>query len=159
MLHYADIINHTKDRAEMAHAEHEVIINKPTGEVFNFLADGLNNPKWRPEVIRISLNSGQSGQVGARYSQTLKGPGGRNISGDYQITVSVPEKELAFIVTSGPARPTGRFIFEHTQTGTKVTFVLDYQPSGFAKLLGPVIQKTMVRETGSLDTLKRMLER
>ena len=74
----------------MAHAENEVIINKPVPEVYSFLADGTNNTKWRPGVVSIELSSGQAGQEGALYKQTLKGPGGRNIDGDYKITVANP---------------------------------------------------------------------
>lgn len=32
----------------MAHAESQITINRPAHEVYTFLADGLNNPKWRP---------------------------------------------------------------------------------------------------------------
>ena len=34
----------------MAHAENEVTINRPAPEVYAFLADVLNNPKWRSGV-------------------------------------------------------------------------------------------------------------
>ena len=87
----------------MAHAENEAMINKPVPKVYSFLADGTNNTEWRPGVVSIELSSGQAGQVGALYKQTLKGPGGRNIDGDYKITVANPNKELSFVVTAGPA--------------------------------------------------------
>lgn len=45
----------------MAHAENEVIINKPVPEVYSFLADGTNNTEWRPGVVSIELTSGQAG--------------------------------------------------------------------------------------------------
>lgn len=142
----------------MAHAENEVIINKPVPEVYSFLADGTNNTRWRPGVVSIELSSGQAGQVGALYKQTLKGPGGRNIDGDYKITVANPNKELSFVVTAGPARPSGSYYFESVDNGTKLKFVLDYQPKGLAILMGPMITRTMRSEVANLANLKQLLE-
>jgi uncharacterized membrane protein len=142
----------------MAHAENEIIINKPVADVYAFVADGLNNPSWRPGVMNIELASGQIGQVGTQYKQIMKGPAGRNIEGDYKITAAVPNKELSFAVTAGPARPTGSYVFEVMPTGTKVTFILDFQPKGLAKLMGSMIQKTMIGEVAQLTNLKQLLE-
>ena len=41
----------------MAHAKHTVTVPCPIGEVYDFLADGLNDPKWRPDVIEVHLES------------------------------------------------------------------------------------------------------
>lgn len=142
----------------MAHDENQIEINKPITTVYNFLADGLNNPKWRPGVISIELKSGNASQSGAEYKQVLKGPGGRNIDGDYKITTVVPDKELSFVVTAGPARPTGNYYFEPTAKGTKIKFVLDFRPKGLAKLMGPMINKTMKKEVSQLSALKKVLE-
>jgi len=58
----------------MLSAEHEVTIARPVAEVFAFVADGLNAPKWRPGVLDISLASGTG--LGSVYKQGVKGPGG-----------------------------------------------------------------------------------
>lgn len=60
----------------MANAANAITIDRPVAEVYRFLADGLNNPKWQSAVISISLASGSAGAVGAVYKQTLKGPFG-----------------------------------------------------------------------------------
>lgn len=94
----------------MAHAENEITIDRPAAEVYDFLADGLNNTAWRSGVKDIELASGDAGQLGAVYSQTLTGPRGRPIQGDYRITVAEPGRLLAFNVVAGPARPHGDYI-------------------------------------------------
>jgi uncharacterized membrane protein len=142
----------------MAHAENLIVINKPVSEVFGFLADGLNNPKWRAGVVDIKLKSGAAGRVGAEYRQVLKGPFGRNIDGDYRLLTVNQDKELKFVVTSGPARPTGEYLFEQQGGSTKLTFVLDYQTKGLAKLMEPMIQRTMNSEVAALSKLKQVLE-
>jgi uncharacterized membrane protein len=142
----------------MAHAESEVTINRPAEAVFNFLSDGLNNPKWRPGVVSIQLASGSSGESGAIYNQVMKGPGGRNIAGDYQLTQVIPGKELGFKVIAGPARPTGVYYFESNGDTTTVKFSLDLQPKGLMRLMSPMIQKTMQGEVALLSNLKQVLE-
>ncbi|HEV2412647.1 MAG TPA: SRPBCC family protein [Candidatus Saccharimonadales bacterium] len=142
----------------MAHADYTVTVNKSAALVFNFLVDGLNNPKWRDAVIDISLKSGVKGTVGAEYSQTLKGPGGRRIAGDYKLTAVQPNSHIGFVVTTGPARPTGDFSLKESTGKTSITFSLDYQTKGLAKLMEPMITKTMKNEVACLDKLKQVLE-
>lgn len=142
----------------MAHAENQITIHKPISEVYEFVADGLNNPKWRAAVISIQLAGGNAGEVGAEYAQTLKGPGGRQIQGDYRITKAESNKEINFVVIAGPARPEGRYLFEALPDGTKVSFSLDLQPKGLMKFMNGMITKTMEAEVGNLATLKQVLE-
>jgi hypothetical protein len=46
-------------------ASQSVTINRPASDVFAFVADGENEPKWRPGVLDIQHVSGQG--VGAVY--------------------------------------------------------------------------------------------
>ena len=90
----------------MPSAEHTVTIARPIDEVYAFVADGTNNPRWHSGVIEISRTSEQDG-LGATYRQVLTGPGGRRIDGDYRVTAYDPPRRLGFEVTAGPARPKG----------------------------------------------------
>jgi hypothetical protein len=57
----------------MAHAEEIVILDRPIAEVFAFLAYGLNEPKWRPEVSDVRLASTSSTSVTFTLDLTPKG--------------------------------------------------------------------------------------
>lgn len=142
----------------MAHAESQITIARSPEAVYAFLADGLNNPKWRSGIQAISLRSGAAGSVGAVYQQTLSGPGGRPIAGDYEITEARPGEYLAFQVVAGPARPVGEYRLSQDATGTLVQFTLDVQPRGLMKLAGPMIERTMRHEVSQLTSLKASLE-
>ncbi len=74
----------------MAHAEGNITIDRPVDEVFDFIADGLNNPFWRTSVMDIQRVPDKPLGVGAVFKQGLKGPGGR-IDGDYEIVESQPQ--------------------------------------------------------------------
>jgi len=141
----------------MPSAERTVTINRPVDEVFRFVSDGRNARHWRAGVLDVDLVSGSG--VGARYSQGVKGPGGRRIAADYEITEYEPNKKIAFRATAGPIRPTGSFTFEGIGTGTILTFRLDAELGGLQRLLmGGVVQSTMNAEMGALDRMKELLE-
>ena len=143
----------------MPHAEHSVTIDRPANEIFEYLADGTHNSQWRSGVLEIERTSVQEGQ-GASYRQVLSGPGGRRIDGDYRVTVFEPPRRLEFVVTAGPARPTGVFeLTANDERSTQVRFALDLQPTGVMKLMTPMIGKQMRTEVSQLDRLKSILER
>jgi len=72
----------------VAHAENSVVVNRPSQEVFGFLADGERSPEWRSGVVEIKKVSGEG--VGTIYRQRVKGPGGRPVAADYRITEYQP---------------------------------------------------------------------
>lgn len=137
----------------MAHAEGSITIERPVNVVFNFLADGMNNPHWRPTVTDIQRVPGKP----TTFKQGLKGPGGR-IDGDYEITESKPNELITFQVIAGPARPTGTYKFEAVGNSTRLTFTLHFEPKGMAKLMDPMISATMRSEVAMLSNLKAYLE-
>jgi hypothetical protein len=88
-----------------------------------------------------------------------KGPIGRRIAADYEITVFEPNRRLEFRTTKGPGRPHGRYDFGEVTEGTRLTFSLDAQPMGLWRLiLGGAMQATMDAEVKNLNNLKRILE-
>jgi uncharacterized protein YndB with AHSA1/START domain len=141
----------------MAHAENRIVIDRPAKEVFDFLLDGANNPKWRTGILDIQRKPGTPPGVGAAFTQGMKGPTGR-IDADYVVRECVPGSLIRFEVTAGPARPTGVFALEKKGTSTEVTFTLDFQPKGLAKLMDPMIAKQMRVEVAALEGLKKHLE-
>ena len=135
----------------MARAKHTVTVPRPIGEVYDFLADGLNEPKWRPDVTDVHLASGSASSLGAVYAQTMRGPGGRPIKGDYRITLTEVPTRLDFEVVAGPARPTGSFeLVKLWPKSTEVSFTLDLIPKGLMKLMGGMIAKQVESEAAAI---------
>ena len=96
---------------------------------------------------------------GAIVLQTMKGPGGRKIAGDYEIVECVAPSTIRFQVIAGPARPKENFKLEAQAGATSLTFILDLVPRGFARLMAGMIERQMRSEVRSLATLKVVLER
>jgi uncharacterized membrane protein len=140
----------------MPRASSEIVINRPRDDVFAFLADFENDPQWRTGVLDLKLVSGSG--IGARYAQGVKGPGGRRIHADIEITELTPSETIAFQTVTGPVRPRGRYQLTVVDGGTRVRFELEADVNGLKRLIAPMVQKSMNKEVGQLDRLKRVIE-
>jgi uncharacterized membrane protein len=138
-------------------ASKEIVVERPVEEVFAFLADAENDPQWRPGVVDIKKVSG--GDEGAVYEQGVKGPGGRRIAADFEITEHRANELIAFRTIKGPVRPTGRVEVRPEGAATRVRFSLDAELRGAKRwFMGRMVQKSIANEVGSLANLKRVLE-
>ena len=140
----------------MPSAENSIVIERPRPDVFAFVANHENDVKWRPGVLDIERASGQ-GQ-GEIWRQGLKGPMGRRIDGDFEVTAYQEGSLLAFRTLGGPVQPEGSYRFEDANSGTRVTFSLNASLRGPQKLMAPLVAKSMRKQVGALATLKRVLE-
>lgn len=141
----------------MPSASRSVTIARPPADVFAFVSDGTTAPQWRSGVTDVALQSGSG--LGAQYRQGVKGPGGRRVDADYEITAWEPDRRLAFAATAGPVRPTGEYRLEPVEGGTRLTFSLAANVGGLKGLLmGRAVQSSMDAEMAALDRLKELLE-
>jgi uncharacterized protein YndB with AHSA1/START domain len=141
----------------MPQATRTIVIARPQAEVFAFFADAENDPQWRPGVKQIK-REGPLG-VGARYTQRIAGPGGRQIPADVEVTAYDPDEKVAFHGVAGPLRPEGSYTFAAADAGTSVTFSLRAELTGIKKLvMGSQVQKAMDAEMANLDKAKAILE-
>ena len=141
----------------MPEAERTITINQPPSAVFPVIADGTKAPLWRSGVLDVALVSGSG--VGAVYRQGVRGPGGRRIDADYEVTAFEPDRRLAFRAIAGPVRPTGEFELEGIGGATALTFRLQAELSGWKRfLMSGAVQSTMDAEMAALDRLRDLLE-
>jgi uncharacterized membrane protein len=140
----------------MPRASSEIVIHCPREDVFVFLANPENDPQWRSGVLDLQRVSGSG--IGARYTQGVKGPGGRRIPADIEITELTPGEAIAFRTIAGFVRPRGRYVLAAADGATRVRFELEADLKGVKRLLAPMVQKTMNNEVGQLESLKRVIE-
>ena len=146
----------------MAHVDATVFVCKPAHEVFEFLADGRNQKLWRPSVTDINLKFGKPGAVGTVYKQGLKGPKGKRVDADYQITHVRHNEEIDFEVVSGPAKGRGKYCLAELSDGTRVKFILDCHPKGFGKIIELMegnVARLLKQEIDELQNLKTYMEK
>lgn len=141
----------------MPGASRTVVIHRPIDDVFAFFTTHSNDTSWRPHVQEITQD-GPQGQ-GARIHQVVKGPGGRGIPADIEVTTYEPPARYAFQVIAGPVKPSGEFRFASVDGGTEVMLTLGAQLSGLKGLvMSRSVQRAMDGEVAGLDAAKRQLE-
>jgi uncharacterized membrane protein len=147
----------------MTHAQREVRIDRPIEEVFDFLADGTNNPDWQHLVIGKD-DSAQPVGLGCEFHQRARHPLGFTVSADYRITAFERPRRLALVATSGgPIRPTVSYeLSQVSSAATTVRCTVQYHPTGLARLASPVLfllHPLFAWETSSLKRARALLER
>src|SRR5690348_15381231 len=88
------------EEVSMPNATRTITIGRPPDEVFGFFANHANDRIWRPAVAEIDPVDG--GAVGTRIHQVVKGPGGRGIAADIEVTANERPSRYAFQVVAGP---------------------------------------------------------
>jgi len=142
----------------MVNVNVSTVIQRPVADVFAFVANFENHPRWETDFLEVKPINAASG-VGTTYQCLLKFPG-RTAASKFVITEYEPNHKIAFVgEPAGPAIPKGSYLFEATEDGTKVTSQPRPEFRGFFRLLEPMmvgyIRKNNVEH---LNNLKRLLE-
>jgi uncharacterized protein YndB with AHSA1/START domain len=129
-------------------------------EVFRFLADLENWPRWQSDMKSTTLAGGQAGEVGATYRYVSKAMGQTFDSTVRLVRVNAP-REVAFEGEwSGMIRPSGRYLVEPAAEGSRVTLNPRPEVRGIGRIMEPLIAfmgRRLNRE--HLEALRRVLEK
>jgi uncharacterized membrane protein len=142
----------------VAIAEYDVIIKRDAMSVYDFLLDVRNLPSWRAGIRSIELESGAAGTKGALYRQIIAGPGGRTVSGNFEITEARPGAEIQYKARAGTERMHGGYYLSTEGGSTRVRFALEREPRGILARLGSPFRRRMKAEVCQLEQLKSVLE-
>lgn len=134
-----------------------VTIDRPARDVFAFLADLENVPRWNYAITETKKTSPGEIGVGTTFEQT------RSIPAPSRETLSItrfePGRRLAVEGTLARYRARLDYTVRESDAGTEVTNTVDLELTGAAKLLGSVATGRIRSAVGeNLRTLKRLLE-
>jgi uncharacterized protein YndB with AHSA1/START domain len=116
--------------------EGSVVIDRPIEEVFAFLADGTNDPKFSPRVLEIVKASDGPVGVGTVFKSTVK-DAGMKTKREFEITefeapTKIRWKEISRNIVTATA---GGYDFASADSGTRVTIFNTLEGHGFGKLI------------------------
>src|SRR2546423_1198515 len=115
------------------------VVRAPPSEVFAFLADLENWPRWQSDMQTTTLVEGQPGTVGARYRYVSRAMG-QTIDSTVRLVRIETEREVAFEGEwAGMIRPTGRYLVEPAAGGTQVTLNPHPVVRGIGRILAPLL--------------------
>jgi carbon monoxide dehydrogenase subunit G len=135
--------------------EKSTFINQSPEEVFEFLTNPANDPKWRDSSISGEWTS--AGPVGVGSTQKTVGKiMGREMESTSEVTVWDPSSEYGWKSVGGQIPFEATQKFEAKEGGTQLTFSGQAEVEGFFKLaeglVGKQLEKMMDKDMAGLKT-------
>jgi uncharacterized membrane protein len=137
----------------------ETEIGRPVAEVAAFAGDPTHAPVWYTNIKSAEWRTPPPLAVGSRVSFVAHFLG-RKLAYTYEIAELVSNRRLVMRTAEGPFPMETTYTWEQlAPTRTRMTLRNHGNPSGFAKVLAPLMAAAMKREmTKDLARLKRHLE-
>jgi uncharacterized protein YndB with AHSA1/START domain len=127
-----------------------VVIDRPVEEVFAFLADGENDPKFSPRVQQIAKTTDGPPGVGTRYASTVK-DAGMTTQREFELTAFEEPSRIRWAERSKHAvtAPEGGYDLAPAGEGkTELTFFNVLEGHGFGKLIAPLALRSARKGAG-----------
>ena len=141
----------------MATFENTVMIRRPIEDVFGFLADFENLPKWNYAISEtLKISQGPVG-VGTIYQQVRSIPS--RSAERFEVTAYDPPRQLEIRGQLGPFPSRLAYALDSIPEGTRVTNAVELELRGPGRLLGPVaVPRVREAVATNLQKLKELLE-
>lgn len=144
----------------MINVEVGMIINRPVADVFTFVANLENLPKWDTDFQGAKRVTSTPDGVGAMYQCLLKYPGGKTATQKVETTEYEVNKKITY--KSEPTKIAKARIsiqFESVAEGTQITSLLQPEFYGLFRLLEPLMAGVIRKSHAAhLNNLKPLLE-
>ena len=135
-----------------------VLIARPIEEVFAFVEDARNRPRWDDSVDSEELTSPEPISVGTTVRTRLRSMG-REYVYTWEVVEHRPPSRMRIESTSGPFPTTLEYELGERDGATALDFSLSGRPSGVLRLFEPVIARNTQRNIDrGFARLKQLLE-
>ena len=139
------------------HFSNQITIGRPLHEVFEFIADPENIPKWNYAIEETRKTSDGPVGVGTTYRQVRTIPNRSEES--VEVTELEPDERFAIHGSLGPFIGTLTYEFVDVDASTQITNTADLEASGLMKLAAPIATRRIRDAVAqNLGVLKRLLE-
>jgi hypothetical protein len=136
----------------------EIEIARPRDEVATYAADPDNATTWYENIDRVAWQTSPPLAVGSRIVFEARFLG-RRLSYTYAVAELVPGERLVMRTADGPFPMETTYEWTDARGGTRMLLRNRGEPSGFAKVLGPMMEPAMRRANAKdLARLKEILE-
>jgi uncharacterized protein YndB with AHSA1/START domain len=119
--------------------EATVVIDRPIEDVFAFLADGENDPKFSPRVLEIAKRTEGPPGVGTVYASTVK-DAGMKTKREFKLTEFDAPTRIRWteISKNVVTAPEGGYDLAPEGSGTRLTVYNVLEGHGAGKLIAPL---------------------
>jgi carbon monoxide dehydrogenase subunit G len=138
--------------------ENQITIARSAEEVFAFVSDPCNDPKWHTDVLEVHRTDDGPAGVGTTYATRFKPFMGQS-EGTVTVREYAPPQRVVFDGEVGTMAPTITLTVEPDGPGTRFTRHVAIQTRGLLRVLAPLMTPMARKEsTRFLANLKRELE-
>jgi uncharacterized protein YndB with AHSA1/START domain len=143
----------------MIKVEKSIVIDRSAQEVFAYVSDHTNAPRWQRGLLEVRRETEGPIGVGTRHT-LVRAFMGRRMEASNEFTEYQPTRLVSFKVTADSMAAQGWYIVELMGSGhTKLTSRIEMQASGLIRLAQPLMAASLSREVvANLSDLKRLLE-
>ena len=136
----------------------QVTIDHPLEEVFAYITNFENNPKWQSGIQSCKFITEPPLRIGSRYEQVASFMGRRIVS-VFEVVEYEPNRMVRFHSISGTFPIRILRSVESTYSGSVVSATIEGEPTGLLKLMTPLARPMMRRSIESdYQRLKMILE-
>ncbi|MCA1840792.1 MAG: SRPBCC family protein [Actinomycetota bacterium] len=142
----------------MVRVEVSTDINKPVHEVFTYVRDEDNVPKWDQDLLAVKRTTEGEFGVGTSFHLDIK-PFMGQTEGTGEVIGYDPDKKIEFQFKMGKLQPHVWHLFEASGPGTRFTRVVEIEPPGIMKLMSPMMKAQIRKQNVAyLARLKSLVE-
>ena len=143
----------------MIKVEKSIVIDRPTQEVFAYVSDHTNAPRWQRGLLEVHRETEGPIGVGTRHT-LVRVFMGRRMEASNEFTQYEPNRLVSFKITGDSVAGQGWYVVEPAGPGhTKLTSRIEMRPLGLVRLAQPLMAAGLKREVvANLRDLKCLLE-
>ena len=142
----------------MAWIAGEIVIDRPVAEVFDFVSDERNEPRYNPQMVSVELLSPSPIGLGSTFRAQMKSGRG-TVPVLLEFTAFERPVRLGSHSSFGGIITDGELTFEPVGASTRMRWTWDIKPTGARRLFTPLVLWIGRRqETRVWSELKRYLE-
>ena len=142
----------------MTRVEGEVLIDRPVEEVFDFVADERNEPRFNPRMLYAEKITPGPIASGTRFRAIVR-TFGRPTEMTTEFTACERPRRVVLITHLSRMDIDGALTFEPVDRGTRMSWSWELMPTGLLKLASPLLARIGRRQEQAIwSNLKEVLE-
>jgi uncharacterized protein YndB with AHSA1/START domain len=135
---------------------HTVTIDRPVDEVFDFVAEPSNEPKWHFDVKEVVRPTQGPLALNTTYEWVVRFLGTKTYVGE--VTAFEPNRFIEMTTREGPVLPKLTHTFQAAGDRTIYTRRVRFETRGLFKVMEPLIKRIPSPNTPGGRNLKLLLE-
>lgn len=138
--------------------EVDIQIDRPTEEVFAFLSNFENNPRWQKGMQSCIVTSTGDFGVGSTYDQVAR-MANREIVSSFEVIEYEPGRRVKATTTQSTFPITFTRVVDAERDGSRVRAIVEGDATGVYRLINPVLNMVVKRLVNrDYARLKQLLE-